>query len=277
MGEAAQFDAVASVKLTMQTGLLGRGLYRYPAQAFTSASACAFKASVSGTTAETQIGEDLILLAGPGTTAARFVAGRGGYGGVIVENDVATAGGRLRGEAVLQVAGAIDTTGTHPRLPSCQQAMVDMQTGSAMLAALTPTVDLGSLTITGDDLTISVGPGLQVITASRISVLPGVAEGYRTGGTLTIDRSSNDPVILNVAKLRIGDLSSIFDVDIINVPGKGPAVSLGLDATAPAILAPARSISTKPTGDNGNLNGLYGRRIRLRGAGVNPADVACTP
>jgi hypothetical protein len=275
IGEAAKFDVVATRILSMKPGVSGYAPYTYASSAVVVDDGCATKARILGTEYAVSEIDDLFLLQGPGAVAGRFRTNRGyGYPGTWVLGDLATGGGKIAGG--VDVSGSLDTTGTHPRLPECAQAVADAQSASASLAALTPTMDLGRLVVRGEYLTIPVGPGVQVITASHISLLNRPYYGYRYGAILQFDLDAGtEAVILNTGGLIVDRASAIYGPDdqmIINVPGPGPTVVLKREATVtPGILAPERRIFVDSSGDLGFITNLFGEKVQLRGAIVNGA------
>lgn len=149
LGAAAGFSIVAE-KLTIDKGITGSEGYFGPRPARVE-DACAATALVGGPVdCETTV-RNLILLAPDGVAAifastpsycsAFFHPGIG----VIVSGDVVTGGGLVRNPAAASILGVVDTSGTDPRLATCAQAISDMQSASTMLAALSPTRDLGDI------------------------------------------------------------------------------------------------------------------------------------
>jgi hypothetical protein len=170
---------------------------------------------------------------------------------------------------VLQ-ANSIDTTGTSDRVPQCRQAIVDMQSASAMLGALTPTMTLGAVTVRrGEYVEIDVGDGVQVIDADRILITPRrYNDGYAAGANLDFRRGpGTTQVIVNTRGLVIGELSSLTGADIVNVAGAGTAVRIGQFAYLEApLLAPQRRVSVGLQLGDFAVGSVMAKSIRMRGS-----------
>ena len=178
---------------------------------------------------------------------------------VFVAGVLATGGGSVTGPVV---AGTLDTSGSHPGITSCQQATVDVQTTSQMLAGLTATQVLPHIIADGPGTTqFAVGPGVNVVQVDgRIAVRDNVLE-------IVLDPAT-DAVVFNARALSMrrgtrivvtgGDDSKVM----INLPGPGPAAVVKRDAwVAPVVFAPERVI--RATG-GARFAGMFGRRVKLR-------------
>jgi hypothetical protein len=278
LGETKHFTLAASDKLSIKQGFLSYYGYNYLFGTFVLGDVCGPTAFLSGPSQNprTQVGS-LVALAGPGTVAARFLTLDSQHLNIpgVVADLVATGGGAIAGDVQ---AGVVDTTGTHPRLASCQQAITDMQSASATLAALTPTQDLGRVVVRGEMRNIAVGPGVQVIAATSISLHSTGTYGLGNSGVLRI---SADPgtqaVILNTSRLTVGrDCALAFsgpsDTMIINVSGKGATVRIADTSYSEAILAPQRSVTV---GIDTTPSNIYAQTIRVRGTDAEPS-FTCT-
>jgi hypothetical protein len=276
VGEAKNFNLVATKDIRI--GDYRQVYYGYPyfTQAYVQGNICTNRVNARGHIYyPTYLGDDVLLLRGPGSWAAKIRkhGDRYGYGGYGVTADlIATGGGHIRGEENLSVY-EVDTSGTHPGLDPCEQAIVDMESASAALAALTPTQDLGRINIRGEYVYIEAGPGVAVLQASRISVRPIRYEGYPEPGWLYIEWGpETEAVIINTSDLRVGDGCQVYsdgpqDKTIINVPGKGRKVYIeDLAFVEPPILAPQRPVRVGHGLGDYAVNNVMGKRIRLKGS-----------
>lgn len=291
LGEAKTFSVVASGVPSIKGGRyrFTGGYPGYPTGTFIEGDLCAPAALLSGFV-DSQTGLfNLIALAGPGRIAAQFYAHDPyhegySYPGVLVDEQVITGGGRVVGE--VEVGVGIDTTGTHPRLGSCQQAINDMQSASATLAALAPTQDLGRVSVRGETFEINAGPGVNVIAATEIALRVKRVPPYEypEPAILQINLDpSTQAVIVNTPRLRVrGECEIVVDYSgsegkvILNVPGHGSTVAISLQGTVTVpILAPDRRVlvggklvtGVFEWGDYSVVN-LFARRVSLRTAFV---------
>lgn len=212
---------------------------------------------------------DLVALA-PAPGRAVVLAGS-----VSVAGDVASGGGTVVVHDLASVAGAVDESGGHPGLATCQQALADAAGASQTLAALAPTRSLGVVRPDGFH-NLAAGPGLNVWSASEI-----VLRKARIDVTLD---PATDALVINTPRLVVRDGGIFvhaaggawFAGDpvrvIVNVPGAGPTVvAKGVDlAVHPPILAPGRHV--KLAGDG---RPLYGRHVTALRGRVEP--LACPP
>ena len=213
---------------------------------------------------------DLHVVAGAGQVAvsARIVRPEPG-GSVVVSGVLATGGGSVSGPVS---AGTLDTTGTHPGVGSCQQAVADIQAASQMLAALAPTQVLPRIVAGGSGPNeIVAGPGLNVVRVEGgISVV--------TVLYITLDPAT-DAVVINGESLSLKRFAQIVVVGgddtkvVVNLPGPGAGVRMRYKASvAPMVLAPERVIRTS-TGSN--FAGMFGARALLRGVSVDQTFELC--
>jgi choice-of-anchor A domain-containing protein len=240
-----------------------------------------------GEDGETSMGNDVLLLSGVGTTAAKFKAYKV-YGtaapGTIIAGDLATKGGAIAGTDGVVVGGTTTTDGTHPGLTPCEQARTDLQTASNTLKALSPTqTDLGNVVVQPEEeFTISAGAGVNVINATNIILKKKNYYGSPLPSSLHINFAPDTvSVIVNVSeKLTVSD-SCVLDVFggdpfavILNVHGEKAKVKLGKGAEiTPAILAPAAKLKAPL---NATVSNLFGAKVSVRGGYVTDA-LLCGP
>jgi len=281
LGEAKNFLFVASDKLSL--GSWKEVTYGYATRYGTmvNGDACGVTARLQGSSAsdyETTISGDLLALADSGTAVSVHsdFSLYPGEAGVLVYGVLATGGGRVAGQIGAGSSGGIDTSGTHPKLASCRQAIADMQSASTTLASLPATQELGPVTVRGDTFRIVAGPGVNVITTPSISLRSVSSPGYyyRQGGVLEIDTSPDtQSVVINTGKLYVGIGAEIYgygDV-IINVPGPGPSIKAFTFSgyqqayiNGPPVLAPQRGIKLY----TGITTNFFARQIGSRGTDV---------
>jgi hypothetical protein len=235
---------------------------------------CAHTAKSTGFVAGPNVVDgDLVALAGTGTALRFFTydpydSYGGSDPGLRVEGTVATGGGRVIGD--IDTDTPVDTSGTHPKLASCRQAIADMQSASAVLAGLAPTQDVGPIRVRGDVGHLTAGPGVNVFAASQVRVVPDdPLFGY---GALEIDmHPDTEAVIINTRGLYLGPWTEIGCSNctgkvIINVYGGGPSVNLSFASFVGAvILAPERAIKAEQWAW---AVSLLARQARLRGSEV---------
>jgi hypothetical protein len=273
LGAATAFTVVGANDLLLRQGFVNS--YGYPEISGTGihGDVCGPKALASGQPSSGQRTDmdNLSVLAGPGELAARFVTydPQGiGTPGVRVPGVVATGGGSLDGAVT---AGSIDTTGTHPSIAACQQAVSDIQTASANLAALAPTQTLGKVVLRGETLDLYVGPGVQVINAESITMRPKrlYAGGFPHFAEIMVHpQAGTEAVIINTGKLSMGgDCAFYYSGSpkkmIVNVPGPGRTVKIALyNSIDVPILAPERTVKVGVA----VIANIYAGKVMLRGS-----------
>jgi choice-of-anchor A domain-containing protein len=279
LGEASSFDVVAGASLKSKTGKERSSGYSYPIATTIADAVCAESATVSGRSDAVTTFGDTTLVA-PTGTAASFKAAKV-YGGVepgtLIEGDLVTGGGTIKGAEAVTVTGATDTSGTHPEVSHCGQAMSDAASASATLAALEPTQDLGEIDANGggaSPFVITAGPGVNVIRTPAIYVKPIKVSGYQEGSAVVVEMDAEtDAVIIDTAKVSVGQLCEISLAGdgadpsrvVINVSGTG-AIKVSKGAIVePMILAPDGKISVR---DGSQASNLYARNVSLKGAEV---------
>jgi hypothetical protein len=185
------------------------------------------------------------------------------------------------------IEGVIDTSGTHPQVGACRDALSDARAASAAFAAMTPTQSFGRITVPlGEIFTIDARGGAVVDIESLTLVGPEISGkvgygGYHNRSCYAVDFDEpsglevlyhpGDQVILNVERLTIGNCSYIYDQPpemVVNVPGRGPRVHFGIgSATFLNLLAPDRRVDVVGTGDDaGTYPGrVWAKNVNLQG------------
>ena len=175
-----------------------------------------------------------------------------------VDGDIVTGGGAVSGNSTLEyLGGTVDTTGAHPELAHCRDAMTNARRVSARFASLPPTQVLGDVHVgPGERVDITGAPG-EVIQVGSLTVSGGAAGQDCTNFSFTkppgVLNISGDSMVVNVnGKLQFGncaEISSSTDV-VLNVVGTGPSVRVGKKNFPPAILATDRTLIVKGTSNN---------------------------
>jgi hypothetical protein len=277
VGEAGDF-ALVSTQAKIRHGIISASGYGEPVATYIETSMCSGVGKVGGKVGgETEIEQDAIFAA-QSDVAVKFTGAKSyglTYTGAFIAGDLATGGGSIVGQTLVEVEGDIDTTGGHSSVPDCTQGLSDVVSGSAALAALTPTQKLGDLIINdGSSYDINVGSGdVSVIEIGKLIVKPLKFYGYAYGSTLNINLDGTNSVIINATKLQVGASSQIVvnggDVEdvIINVAGAGPSVRIARDAvvTVP-ILAPQRKVVA---GANSFCTNLFAGKLIVKGATIS--------
>jgi hypothetical protein len=286
LGEVKNFTLVASKLLVIQEGRQTAYHYDYLAGAYVEGGVCAPRIVASGSVVLPTHFTYGFATAGPGKIAASFSRRippgyDGDYGYGVDALGVSTGGGSVKGIQNLSDADVVDTSGTNPGIASCQQAMLDMETASATLAALPPTQNLGTVLVKGTDLDLAAGPGVNVFAADRIYVLPRKDGEFLEGGRIFVETvPTTEAVIINTSGLWIGDVSAIHTTDlvrvIINVVGGGATVKVGRDGFSEApILAPERSVTLGVQDPELGMSPVLARRVRLKGGTASDNFSAC--
>jgi hypothetical protein len=273
VGEASKFNIVATGKVSALERKLVYYGYGYLVETYVEGHICGTKVLASGPVGHPTYLTDILATRGAGSVAMSFAKkdpyNDGGYG--VSAFDVATGGGKISGEENVE-ASVIDITGTHPKVPSCQQAILDVQTANATLSAMTPTRDLGFVRVRGDYLDIDADPGVNVWTADRIQVIPRSYYGYPQRASLYINFDvDTEWVIINTGGLTVGELSSIYTSDpehtIINLVGQGPSVKVGkFGSIEPAVVAPLRNVLIGLQLGDFAIGSVMGKHVRLSGS-----------
>jgi hypothetical protein len=268
LGEAGGYRVVALEHVNAGVGMVRDIFYRFPiGTIILNGDVCSTTAVLGEPASDyTEIDGDLYALAGPGKIAIKARIFGPGAGETVGAETNATGGGSVIGP----IAGAVDTTGTHPGIASCQQAMTDVISASQTLAGLTPTLFFGETQIyDGSDVEIEAGPGVNVISVGRIALKARQIGQEVDDSTLTINVGpTTEAVIINAASLGVGKncalrISGDERKVLINLPGGGPPVQVQEDARVDAtVLAPGRVIRV---GSRTELNAALGRRVLLHG------------
>jgi Putative Ice-binding-like adhesive domain len=190
-----------------------------------------------------------------------------------VDGDIATGGGRVAGEfGPGDIEGTIDTTGTHPTVADCMQAMADAQTASAYFASLTPNRTFGATTIEPfETFTLAAAPN-EVIHFDSLKVKGDFDPDFpQLCLESTVFRITGGPAVINVGSLDVGPCVSVrrpTPAVIFNVPGSGRQIRVGRGAVVQVpILAPGRNVSVRGTLDDQiTFTGfVWARRLKMTG------------
>jgi hypothetical protein len=221
-------------------------------------------------------------------TAIRFFSPRGEFNGgpnEIDDGDVATGGGAVQG-TLQRLGGVIDTTGTHPTLASCRQAMIDASSASGAFAAMTPDLVFGRIVARGGREVTVDARGAHVIRIDALVAenrplehedpdFPPDCEGVRGNG-LFIRTDSRDDLVINVGELSIGACGAMAadsQHPLFNVTGPGKRVYIGPQAVLDnvMILAPERSVVVNGSHiDNETSFGpLWAKRLEMKGFAIS--------
>jgi hypothetical protein len=278
LGAADQFTVVAD-RFTLRPERTESVGFPVFVDADVSGSVCTNRATLTGGFfSDVSVGGDVIALEDQGT-AVRFGPTTDYYGlrtqGVRITGDLITGGGSLYLEQWAQVHGVVDTTGMHPKLDACRQAMLDMRQAAETLGGLASGEHLGVIVVpTSDQQVVEFsGTGVQVKDAIRIT-LKG-KKSPELGSTLILNvAAAVDSAVLNVSNvLKVGRNSSVLFGGmvpfraIINVQGpRATILPKSADVEAP-LLGPDATLTAKAATD---VCSLYGRIVRVRGAAVAP-------
>lgn len=268
LGEAGGYRVVAAEHVNAGVGMVRDASFRFPiGTIILDGDVCSTTAILGEPASDyTEIDGDLYALAGPGKVAIKARIFGPSQGDTVGAFTNATGGGSVVGP----IAGVVDTTGTHPGIASCQQAISDVSAASQTLAGLATTISLGEVRIyDGSDVEIDAEPGVNVISAGRIALKALQIGQNIDDSSLTINVGpTTDAVIINAASLFVGKNCALRIIGderkvLLNLPGAGPTVLVQEDALVDAtVLAPERVIRV---GSRTELNAAHGRRVLLRG------------
>ena len=237
--------------------------------------------------------------------------------GNVIHGDLVTGGGTIRAPGALMPQmynyGAIDTSGTHPDLVTCEETLAELDALSETLAqgllpgeppsAARPIMDLGNVRVAREDtLTLSTTPG-ESLTVYRVGDLvlePGRLYGYGgysyqgEGAFLELESGEGEMLAIIVTRaLKVGRGAEIFEnggdnpAAILNLVGSGARVVLRRRAAVnTVVLAPGRDVFVEAQGGTGEypygrMANVFARRVTLRGSaymgyfGVDPES--CSP
>jgi hypothetical protein len=242
---------------------------------------------------------DVVALASSGVAIANPRTDHGSpyCGNGFVENAV-TGGGSISGHLDLAtggvvVSGVIDTSGTHPALAPCAQAMVDAAAASTALAALpAPSAQtLGRVVVKKNDVVTLHAGTTGVINVDTLKIQNGhlVRAQFQEHGCdesaeldVDTDLSYTGDVVINVRNLFIGQCAylslSVGRNVVFNVPGPGGTVRIGVDAQAwsAPILAPQRNVMIAGDGNSDTPtyhSSVWARRVKSRAfTSIEPGD-----
>jgi hypothetical protein len=289
LGEARHYAAVAVTELKLRNHKINYGYGSfYTASPFSNGAVCAQTATAVGSRDGAATMEDFFVAATAGAALklkGRYVPADGKL--LYVYGDLVTGGGAILAEpGSIFVDGVTDTTGTHAGATSCQEAVADAAAVSDELAALTPTKTLPPVVADGGysgAVYINAGPGIDIIETPSISVRPLKTYGrYYEGTELIIELApGTESVIINTRRLTLGPgcLISVFGNTnrvLINVVDGGPVkINHDVNIEAP-ILGPRSNMIARY---RAHTSPLFGGKVTLRGAGVNPEfyPSTCSP
>jgi hypothetical protein len=235
----------------------------------------------------------LVALATRGT-AIRMVAAKNQENDFFtneVQGDIITGGGAIAGLDLESFLYSTDTTGTSPALDACAQAMADIRTGSAALAALPPTQTFGAVRVRTDETVVIDATGGAVIQMDSLTMDDATSRyyGYEKNcnaiyaaghepARLEIHAGDGDDVVINVNRLSIGGCTRLLDDRgaglpnvLFNLPGRGARISFGPEAGtegAAGVLAPDRTLTLTGSPDLDTLTQVgraWVRNLRLVG------------
>ena len=163
-----------------------------------------------------------------------------------IDGDVVTAGGAVKGIPPIDNSqSVVDTTGTHPALAGCLQAMADARRASAKLAALPPTQVLGNVHVRPGQFFEIIGGPNEVIQIDSLHLEGGATNLFcnrSSAGELDFE---GGPMVINVTgRVQFGSCALVDTTGdvVLNVVGKGPTIRLGKAVAGPPILAPDRTL-----------------------------------
>jgi len=217
LGAAVGYGIVADRLLATRGIIFERGEGQSDFGASIGASCASQARMIGGYDCVTEVQGDLVVTAADGYAAVFSLTGcapEGGSPGVRILGDLVTGGSLLKGPTVVQVNGMIDTSGTDPRVGTCAQALSDMHSASATLAALTPTRNLGAVRAEplGEwSITLAADPGVNVWTASELTAptRPRYPSHDPTQIVIALDPAT-ESVIINVDKVFVDVRSAIY-------------------------------------------------------------------
>jgi len=277
------YTLIAEKRIIAQRGRVGG--------AYITGTVCTVRATFAGVFLEADdytSPAGLIATAASGT-AVRFMR----FGAYAYDNevsgDLATGGGGMRGLSPDYIGGVVDTTGTYPGVADCVQAMADARRASAVFAALPPTRVLGAMHVArGEYVDIDAGENgvvqfdsLTVDGAPHASSYFGCSVSAGERGHLTL---RGRHAVFNIThQLKTGNCADLIAEDedeIVNLPGKGPTIRIGLNVLAPALLSPDRTlvVTADPIADDGTwlAHSWVSRIVMTAGyTVVQPTDGLC--
>lgn len=268
-GEAAAYRAVAADRFRATVGLARELSPPALVGSLVAGSACAIRADLAEpTNGDTQIDGDLVALTAAGSRAVRSrIAGPDGAHTVLVTGIIATGGGAVFGPVS---ADAIDTTGAHPGVASCQAAISDMIAASQTLAALPPSQSFDTIIVPASgELAVNAGPGVSVVNvAGKLTAF---------GNLRLVLQPTTDALVINTRTMFVRGSITVEGGDetkaVINLTGPGKAVIVKSNASvAPLVLAPERVVKVSTRGD---IAGAFARRVFLNGASASQVHDVC--
>lgn len=215
-----------------------------------------------------------------GTTCALpFIAG-----------DLATGGGQVVSAPGFSPGqtGVVDTTGAHPALAACTQALADVAAASAAFAAMPPTQVFDKVSIkVGLELDVAVADG-DVVSFKSLKLARGPYDHSTNGGCtgpqarlVFTGLGPGEKAVVNAPKLDIGDCAVITSSEpgglVFNAPGSGGVhVGISVDLAGSAILAPERNVALRGPGTPtpSSTGNLWGKTVEMNG-NIDVLPIAC--
>lgn len=265
LGAAGEIDQVAMTKIVAKGKPPFYGYYYYGCSPFglvgndTCSPVAKFTASELVDVIGTRAAGTAILLrdGGPGPCVGPSIVTAITGGGAV----------KLRGPEA-QVFDDIDTSGTHPELTHCTEAIAAAPTASEAFAAMAPTQTFGKVVVEqGEELVIDGTGGAIVDMESLVLKAVPVRKyyGYQLGtcaysyyelggfATLSVTGNPGDEVVINTGSLDIGNCAEVNTdgpLVLFNVPGRGKKVRIGVSAIVDffdgtTILAPERLVQIR--------------------------------
>ena len=250
LGDLPLYSAVALKTITTK---LGASAYQSWFGTEFYGSACVGRGRFRGARVFEQYTDGNIVATATTGTAIRFLTTPPytTYTPNAIDGDVVTAGGAVNGTAAIyDLRGIIDTTGSHPAVAACVQAMADERRAATRFAALAPTQVLGDVHVgPGQEFTISGGQN-EVIQVNSLTVSggnddPGCNRYSYTHPAGRLYMYVDSGVINVTGKVQFGNCSYVETGGevLLNVIGKGPTIRVGREVgNTPAILAPDRTL-----------------------------------
>jgi len=309
LGPAAQFAVVATEKLTTANYSRSAFLHQIPyPNFFESACAATISAGLLGNwedmvgAASTGTAISFQILKQKFGGGHEFYPYCYSYPGPyypcnanLVYGDVVTGGGRISAfrDLLPRNVTLVDTTGNHPLVEPCNSSIARVQSVSASLArgllpgeppsAARSIIDLGDVFVPkGEEVDLqSTGAPLTIYNVHNLTIETGHrVEYYQVpyitgGGTLNLITGPDEGLVINVTgRLKIGRGTEVSGDDLttlINVPGKGPAISLRQTTFQVPLLAPERNLNVEALGGGTELYydrtpNVAGRKLRVIGS-----------